>query len=192
MITAIIATQINCTTANIAVSTLIVLRNSNKIIICTQYWLCLHLRLRCPHLTSQWGDDAKGYRDGPSMDDVKQSPLPSPLYPSPIPQCPPSPSPLLGGALKDFKFYSQNCWFSWFLLYMAFGRIWAHGKHSHGTCRWFAYYLPNFQKLPKIEKCQHFPVRVFSRIFKNAMRNIQNVIYKMTVLPDYSNNCSTN
>ena len=39
---------------------------------------------------------------------------------------------------------------------MAFGRIWAHGKYSYGACRWFAYNSGNFQKWPKIEKCQHF------------------------------------
>ena len=39
---------------------------------------------------------------------------------------------------------------------MAFGRIWVHGKYSYGTCPWFAYNFGNFQKLPEIEKCQHF------------------------------------
>ena len=29
--------------------------------------------------------------------------------------------------------------FFWFLPYMGFGRIWAHGKYFYGVCRWFAY-----------------------------------------------------
>ena len=41
------------------------------------------------------------------------------------------PKLLVRGALRHFLFY--HLWFSWFGAYMAFGRIWQHGKYSYGT-----------------------------------------------------------
>ena len=62
---------------------------------------------------------------------------------------------------------------------MAFGRIWAYGKHSYGTCRWFAYNFSNFEKWPKIEKCQHS----FQRL-DFALHSIQDFIYQPKLRPD--------
>ena len=66
------------------------------------------------------------------------------------------PAPLCASrrSCKGFLIWLFKYWFSWLLLYMAFGRIWAHGKYSYGTCRWFAYNFRNFEKWPKLKKCK--------------------------------------
>ena len=71
---------------------------------------------------------------------------------------------LLGGALWDFQFCYCNCSF---LPYIAFGRIWQHGKYSYGTCRWFAYNSCNFQTWPNIEKCWDIYTYVWNQIQPN-------------------------